>query len=241
MDLQFESGRLISGAEESDLARIESEDFAILSDGIPFIQCAVRRDKSSNDYVLEYQDGSYDEHYRAADEQITLDRVLAAFRKYMRKDSSWRTEFRWEKVAPEGEARDHFWSQIKKSRQQSAGPTSEEQHPALEGCRASCRENEGERDEERDALNDFSSEVYNTLMDEYRQSFPKDGVFEGAGLSQIAFQCVYLAVLMRVTAMIAVDIGMESERFLTMAAKSHEEAYTAGPTKAFNTTSSRTT
>jgi hypothetical protein len=39
-----------------------------------------------------------DEHYLAVDEQITLDRVLFAFRKYLGRDPSWRTDFRWEKL-----------------------------------------------------------------------------------------------------------------------------------------------
>jgi hypothetical protein len=98
MDLKLESGRLIHPATESDLACIEGEKFAILSDGKAFIQCHVRRDESPNDYELEFQDGSWDRHYRAADEQITLNRVLPAFQKYLRGDASWRTDFRWEKI-----------------------------------------------------------------------------------------------------------------------------------------------
>jgi hypothetical protein len=98
MDLKLESGRLIHSATESDLACIEGEKFAILSDGKAFIQCHVRRDELPNDYELEFQDASLDRHYRAADEQIPLDRVLPAFQKYLRGDASWRTDFRWEKI-----------------------------------------------------------------------------------------------------------------------------------------------
>jgi hypothetical protein len=97
MDLQLESGWFIHGAKESHLASIEGEDFAILSDGRTFIQCALRYE-SPDCYILEYQDGSEDRHYRAVDERITFDRVLSGFRKYLRSDESWRTDFRWEKV-----------------------------------------------------------------------------------------------------------------------------------------------
>jgi hypothetical protein len=97
MDLELASGRTVRGAEERDLACIEGEDFAILYDGRPFIQCAVS-EGSPNRYILEYQDGSEDKHYLAVDEQITLDRVLSAFRKYLGRDPSWRTDFRWEKL-----------------------------------------------------------------------------------------------------------------------------------------------
>jgi hypothetical protein len=99
--------------------------------------------------------------------------------------------------------------------------------------RAHEHENEMPRDKERDALNEFASELYKELMEDFRQSFVKEGVFESAGLSQIASQCVYLAAMMRVTAMVAVDVGMESERFLAIAAENHQEAArtaeTAGP------------
>jgi hypothetical protein len=95
------SDRSIYPAGESDLVCIEHEDFAILSNGDTFIQCAGPShgaNKSGHGYLLEYQDGSEDRHYRAADEPITLARVLFAFLKYLRGDASFRTDFRWEKV-----------------------------------------------------------------------------------------------------------------------------------------------
>jgi hypothetical protein len=99
MDLELESGKVIRGVTEGDLlACIEGEEFAILSaDPNTYVQCAEQKEPPY-EYVLEYQDGSLEEHYRAADAPITLDRVLSALVKYLRGDASWRTDFRWEKM-----------------------------------------------------------------------------------------------------------------------------------------------
>ncbi len=99
MDLELASGRVLPGVTEADLrACIEGEEFAILSTGPnTYIQCA-EQNESPYEYVLEYQDGSLAEHYRAVDEPITLDRVVSAFVKYLRGDASWRTDFQWEKL-----------------------------------------------------------------------------------------------------------------------------------------------
>jgi hypothetical protein len=99
MDLTL-SDRTIHRVGESDiLAWAESENcYGILSpieDQMTYIQCAKQEEQM---YHLEYQDGSPDKHYRAADEQITLDRVQSAFGKFLRGDASWRTDFRWEKM-----------------------------------------------------------------------------------------------------------------------------------------------
>jgi hypothetical protein len=99
MELALESGRVVIDPSEDDiLASIEGEDFAILGvDPDTYIQCAQQREPPF-EYVLEYQDGSLDQHYQAVDGPITLDRVLDAFVKYLRRDSSWRSDFRWEKI-----------------------------------------------------------------------------------------------------------------------------------------------
>lgn len=51
------------------------------------------------EYILEYQDGSTAEHYRATDESINLERVADALSKYLRRDESWKSDFRWKKLA----------------------------------------------------------------------------------------------------------------------------------------------
>jgi hypothetical protein len=97
MDLQL-SDRLIRDAAESDIqACVEGDDFFGVLRARPhaYISC-FKLDET--EYNLEYQDGSVDKHYRATNNPITLDGVLSAFRKYMRGDPSWRTDFRWEKM-----------------------------------------------------------------------------------------------------------------------------------------------
>ena len=99
VELTLESGRVIADVAEDDiLASIEGEEFAILSaDSNTYIQCA-EQGEPPYEYVLEYQDGAPNRHYQAVDGPITLDRVVAAFVKYLRRDSSWRSDFRWEKM-----------------------------------------------------------------------------------------------------------------------------------------------
>ncbi|WP_422928378.1 hypothetical protein [Singulisphaera sp. PoT] len=99
MDLDLESGRKIHQATEDDiLAYVEGEDFAILSqDEDSYMQCAEQHEPPY-EYLLEYQDRSIEQHYRATDEPISLDRVLSAFLKYKRGDESWREDFQWEKM-----------------------------------------------------------------------------------------------------------------------------------------------
>jgi hypothetical protein len=55
-------------------------------------------------YILEYQDGSLDEHYAAVHHvasnggPITLAQVSECLCKYLQGDPSWRTDFTWEKM-----------------------------------------------------------------------------------------------------------------------------------------------
>jgi hypothetical protein len=99
MDLELESGRVIRDASERDvLAHVEGEEFAILAeDADTYIQCAEQKEPPY-EYVLEYQNGSLKDHYQAVDRPITLDRVLSAFIKYLRRDASWKSDFTWEKM-----------------------------------------------------------------------------------------------------------------------------------------------
>jgi len=99
MKLTLESGRVVADANEHDiLASIEREEFAILGvDSQTYVQCAKQTERP-DEYVLEYQDGGTDRHYRAVDGPITLDRVIAAFLKYLRQDSSWQSDFQWERM-----------------------------------------------------------------------------------------------------------------------------------------------
>jgi hypothetical protein len=99
MELTLESGRVIRNVKEDDLlASIEGEEFAILSASPDtYIQCAEEKEPPYG-YVLEYQNDSLANHFQAVDGPITLERVLSTFRKYLRGDSSWQSDFRWEKM-----------------------------------------------------------------------------------------------------------------------------------------------
>jgi hypothetical protein len=99
MELTLESGAVIDHATEQDiLSLVAGEEFAILAaDPDTYMQCAELK-VSPYGHVLEYQAGGIDRHYRAVAEPITLDRVIAAFLKYLRRDETWLTDFQWEKV-----------------------------------------------------------------------------------------------------------------------------------------------
>ena len=97
MKLELESGFETTSPTDDDFARIEGEEFAILShaDTYTYIQCA-QQNETPWEYILEYQDGAIDKHYHATDGQIKLEQVLVAFRKYRDGDASWLTDFTWE-------------------------------------------------------------------------------------------------------------------------------------------------
>ena len=102
MQLSLESGANIENPTTAHLALIEGEEFAILGDGgDSYLQCA-KHFEVPGQYALEYQAGSLDEHFSAVDGAVDgafeLDRVKSAFGKYLRGDSSWKTDFKWEKM-----------------------------------------------------------------------------------------------------------------------------------------------
>ena len=97
MKLEVESGTVVDDPTEAEIREtIEGEGFAILGDDpMTYIQCATDEETPAA-YILEYQDGSLKRHFRAVDDPITLDRVISAFTRYLRKDASWKADFKWE-------------------------------------------------------------------------------------------------------------------------------------------------
>ncbi len=97
MRLELESGQVVEDATEQDIRTlVEGEDFAILSsDPNGYIQCARTE---TQDYLLEYQEGSLQRHYRATSLPIRLDDVVSVLVKYRRGDPSWKSDFVWERV-----------------------------------------------------------------------------------------------------------------------------------------------
>lgn len=80
---------------------MDDDSFAILEQSdLTYLQTAREGDPDAAvpAYVLEYQEGSLAAHYRAIDEAIPLERVIAVFQKYALADESWRNEFDWEKM-----------------------------------------------------------------------------------------------------------------------------------------------
>ncbi len=99
MELELASGNWIAEATDADIYNlIDGEEFAILSRTPDhYMQCAAQ-EEPAGEYILEYQDGSLREHFEAVDRPITLQRVTVAFLKYLRGDTSWQSDFRWEKM-----------------------------------------------------------------------------------------------------------------------------------------------
>ena len=79
--------RILQGLESSN------DDFAILeASDLTYIQTTGR---PSTGFVLEYQAGSTELHYRATETEIELADVVTAFSQYLAHDDQWRARFRW--------------------------------------------------------------------------------------------------------------------------------------------------
>jgi hypothetical protein len=98
MKLELESGDVYDDVDEGDIVEaINGDGFAILGeDPMTYLQCAPHPE-TPGEFVVEYQEGSEKRHFHAVDTPVTLDRVVAAFGKYLRKDASWKRDFKWEK------------------------------------------------------------------------------------------------------------------------------------------------
>lgn len=85
--------RSLSWATENSFAILEKAD-------LTYMQTAQEDDPNIDPqdpfYVLEYQDGSLERHFRAIG-PISLDRVIEAFVQYAREDS-WREALEWERM-----------------------------------------------------------------------------------------------------------------------------------------------
>jgi hypothetical protein len=60
-----------------------------------FIQAAGVPDEY---FVLEYQEGSVNQHFRATNPDLTPEKALNAFLNYNRGESAWKLQFTWEHV-----------------------------------------------------------------------------------------------------------------------------------------------
>ena len=72
----------------------EGDSFAILAQAAEvYLQTS---GGPSYGFVLEYRDGSSDEHYSCSNFELTADEVIAAFQSYLAGDGRWKTEFDWQ-------------------------------------------------------------------------------------------------------------------------------------------------
>jgi hypothetical protein len=81
----------------SELAALAGgvDSFAILShDELTYIQTA---GGPSEGLILEYQQGSTDQHFRSARNDLPISTVTRAFQLYAEHDSSWRSVAAWER------------------------------------------------------------------------------------------------------------------------------------------------
>ena len=82
-------------AELSNLSTKEQDHFAILgTSDMTYIQISGDKDVG---FILEYQDGSIHEHYKAKDEDIYLEKATEAFINFRDKNPNWKTKFDFEK------------------------------------------------------------------------------------------------------------------------------------------------
>jgi hypothetical protein len=96
MQLIVESARAIENPTADEIAEALSvARFAVLasgSDASSYMQFARSRKRGIE---LEYQVSSLGNHFRACNPSLTMDRVIAAFQKYVSGDDSWKTDFQW--------------------------------------------------------------------------------------------------------------------------------------------------
>lgn len=72
----------------------DDDSFLILSkDGMSYIQTCKT---SGGHYVLEYQEGTPDEHYECADETLNFQKVSVAFTSYLNGSDGWKTSLTWQ-------------------------------------------------------------------------------------------------------------------------------------------------
>ena len=71
----------------------EGDSFMILSvDEMTYMQAS---GDPRGGFVLEYQDGSLEQHYYCADPDISAGKVTDAFRSYLAQDDKWRKKYHW--------------------------------------------------------------------------------------------------------------------------------------------------
>ena len=101
---RFEAnGDLVSEFPTGDVIR---ETLKSLPGGLPSFAILLRSEMTyiqaggsgGEGFVLEYQEGSLDRHYRSADESLDLERATKILTLYLRGDESWHNEVEWKHI-----------------------------------------------------------------------------------------------------------------------------------------------
>ena len=98
--LSLEDGRVIDNPSPVSITsaltslKPDSNSFAILErTDTTYLQISMQ---SSDEFILEYQDGSLDKHFQA--NVYDLSDVTCAFKAYAARDESWKTQFDWQRI-----------------------------------------------------------------------------------------------------------------------------------------------
>lgn len=71
----------------------KTNEYAILArDEMTYIQASGDPDRG---FILEYQEGSIEEHFCSIDKDLSLQQIVSAFQRFARGDDSYRNDFAW--------------------------------------------------------------------------------------------------------------------------------------------------
>lgn len=73
----------------------EGDSFALISKGDQYVQTAGGPEAG---FILEYQDGSITNHWRASIETLSGNEIINVFQQFAENDDSWRNDYEWEKL-----------------------------------------------------------------------------------------------------------------------------------------------
>jgi hypothetical protein len=102
MNLELDGDEFSQSATEADLTRClgkfadgANDSFVILSDGNKYIQTCKSKGGA---YLLEWQDGTEEKHFRCFDKNLTRDQLATEFRHFLLKGEPVSTGLPWEHV-----------------------------------------------------------------------------------------------------------------------------------------------
>lgn len=74
----------------------DTDDFFLIlaKDEMTYIQTS---GSAKSGFVLEYQDGSIEEHFSCADAPLNVEQIVETLQRYLTGHDRWKSEFTWEK------------------------------------------------------------------------------------------------------------------------------------------------